>query len=84
MGAAPADYAAGERSPLDADAALLRGDWTVAAALHGPQRLGPGGFGPEAGAPVALARATVAAAYRSSRWEARVLLPVEAAGAVEP
>ena len=78
VGAAPADYAAGGGLPMDADAALLRGDWMVAAALHGPQRLGPGGFGPEAGAPVAVAKATVAAAYRSSRWEARVLLPVEA------
>ena len=47
------------------------------------------GSGPAASAqrpasPMAMAKATVAAAYRSSRWEARVLLPRGSRGAVEP
>jgi len=77
-GSAPTDYAAGAGLPPDADAAGLRGDWTVAAALYGPQRLGPAGFGPPGGAPVAQARIPVAAAYRASRWEARMTLSVDA------
>ncbi len=77
-GTAPPDYAAGSGLPPGVDAAARRGDWTVVTALHGPQRLGSSGFSPAAGAPVALARTAVAAAYRTSRWEARISLPLEA------
>jgi beta-galactosidase len=45
------------------------GDWRVRAALYGPA----------ADFPTATAEAAVGAAYRSSRWEARLTLPVTAA-----
>jgi beta-galactosidase len=77
-GSAPTDYAAGAGLPPSVDASELRGDWTVSAALYGPQRLGPHGFAPSSGAPVAQAKNQVAASYRASRWEARMTIPVDA------
>ncbi len=80
-GSAPVDYAAGAGLPPDVEVDELRGDWSVAVALHGPRRLGPEGFEPALDAPVAMARTAVAASYRASRWEARLTLAVDAPAA---
>ena len=76
-GTASTDYARGAGLPPGADIAELRGDWTVTAALHGPQRLGPDSASLAESVQVAFARTHVAAAYRSSGWEARMSLPVD-------
>ena len=77
-GSAATDYPAEAGLPAGVDGAELRGDWEVAAAVYGPHRLGPNGFRPPPGPPVARARVRVRASYRESRWEAKVALPVDA------
>jgi beta-galactosidase len=64
--AAPVDYP-GSGLPEGVDEAAYRGDWRVRAALYGPA---------SSEGPISSAEASVAAAYRSSRWEARLSLPV--------
>jgi len=76
-GTAPADYPGRGSLPPGVDAEEMCGDWVVEAALYGPQRLTADGFTPAPSSPVASGRSRVGASYRSSRWEARMSLPVE-------
>ena len=76
-GSAPVDYG-GTGLPEGRGPAGLRGDWTVRLRLFGARVRGPDGPDASSENPIAKVEAKVGALYRSSRWEARLSLPVEA------
>ena len=74
-GTAEVDYA-GSGLPSGHDPSKLRGDWSVRLVLFGPRTRGPDGPDASPESPLARAEAKVGASYRSSRWEARLSIPV--------
>jgi beta-galactosidase len=66
-------HAGGSGGPVPV---ALRGDWQVRLCLYGPRIRGAKGPDASPEAPLAIAEAAVGPLYRSTRWEARVALPV--------
>ncbi|HTX71772.1 MAG TPA: glycoside hydrolase family 2 TIM barrel-domain containing protein, partial [Rectinemataceae bacterium] len=75
-GTAPTDYR-GSGVPDGLDPSRYQGEWRVRVVLFGPRTRGSSGPDDSAETPLASAEATVAALYRSSRWEARLALKVD-------
>ncbi len=77
---APGDYPSPAGLPSGAPGAAYFGDWRVRVELYGPSDshdAASSGAAASVGAKVVSAEVSVGASYRLSRWEARLLLPVE-------